>query len=1233
MATKTTNMGLTKPSLKESADVSVINSNMDIIDGKIGEIPSNKSVKEVIDEKLNKPGVVGVNDQILRSNGDGTTRWDNPATAEEISDAVTDWLDDHVTSESEVIIDDTLNIEGAAADAKAAGSIVAVSDTQPQSTANRVWVLKTQNQEVQVPTWQEHLDQANEVKGNLRVLNSRNLLFLNDTFEDGDITITGDLANYRYNINAPSSETEDYADLLEQASSIAPFEAGKDIFMRFQSANTHINIQIFETGDGTTWTSVCKYAPSEDERTFQLASTSQGVRIRIIVDANYAVSSNFELTFSNQPSNATLHKKVKAADAKTDGNYTTLDAKIDNVVEDTSAVDSKLTQFKNSMDQQMPMLVADGYVENGVAYFCNSDGEELFQITGIGGGGGGGGSSVVLTFSATNGVYSYTVSKSATVVLNMQWASLENSEPTGNGTLKLTVDNVVRFNKDVSQGNLQEDVTKYLKDGSNTLKFMITDAYGNSKLRTFNINVMNLEITSTFDDSIAYDGPILFTYVAYGDLSKTVHFKIDGTQVATDTFSSYGRQRSMTIPAQEHGSHVLTVYYTGELNGTSIESNTLYYDLICIEDGETDTVIATDYHETTVNQYSTVQVPYLVYTPGSQVSDVTIKLNGDTVQTLTGVDRTRHTFSIRLDTYGTNTIAILSGETTKTITLSVTQVTIDAEAETEGLKLYLSSYGRSNQEEHPDTWTYGEGNDQIACAFSGFNWVSDGWMTDDDGITVMRVSGDARITIPYKPFETDKRTSGFTIEVDFATRDVLNYDSDIMSCMNGGRGFRLTSQAFYLSSEGSSISMQFKENEHVRATFVVEKRTGLRLIYCYINGIMSGVVRYPVNDNFAQVTPQNISIGSNNSTMDIYTIRIYDNDLGMKQVEDNWIADTPSGAEMLERYLRNDIRDPGGNIVISKLPDDLPYLVIECAELPQYKGDKKTCGGYYTDPMHPENSFRFTGAQIDVQGTSSQYYERKNYKVKFKNGFEMIVSGETNSKYKMRTNSIGVNTFCYKKDVASSEGANNVELAILYNNACPYKTPGQVEDNKVRQGIDGFPIVVFWNDTENDAIKFVGKYNFNNDKGTAEVFGFKNDDESWEVRNNTSNRVLWKSADYTGNDWLNDFEARYPDTDPAYKDATQLAEFAAWMVSVDPDQATGDTLATPVTIVDGETTTTYTTDNAAYRKAKFRHELSDYVELQSCLFYYLFTELFLMVDSRAKNMFPSFMGSSLGGNE
>lgn len=153
------------------------------------------------------------------------------------------------------------------------------------------------------------------------------------------------------------------------------------------------------------------------------------------------------------------------------------------------------------------------------------------------------------------------------------------------------------------------------------------------------------------------------------------------------------------------------------------------------------------------------------------------------------------------------------------------------------------------------------------------------------------------------------------------------------------------------------------------------------------------------------------------------------------------------------------------------------------------------------------------------------------------------------------------------------------------------------------------------------------------DKSSEGAFGFQDDDESWELKNNTSERVLWKSADFEGSDWLNDFEARFPDTDPPFTDPTQLREFAEWLVSTDTTAATEETLPEPVTYGSGDDAVTYTIDSADYRLAKFRAELGNYVEMDSCLFYYLFTELFLMVDSRAKNMFPSFMGALISQSD
>lgn len=224
----------------------------------------------------------------------------------------------------------------------------------------------------------------------------------------------------------------------------------------------------------------------------------------------------------------------------------------------------------------------------------------------------------------------------------------------------------------------------------------------------------------------------------------------------------------------------------------------------------------------------------------------------------------------------------------------------------------------------------------------------------------------------------------------------------------------------------------------------------------------------------------------------------------------------------------------------------------------------------------------------------------------------------------MNDSAIPTNTFTFKADVASSEGANNVVLAQIYNDLCPTKTPLQVTDSRVRQTIDGHPIVIFWNDTtvENNTLKFLGKYNFNNDKGTEEVFGFTDGDESWEIRQNGTERVGWRSDDYESTDnsgnpqWLADFEARFPEDN---MDVSNLKALATWLKSTDTAAATNTQLNSPVTYGG----VTYTADTAEYRLAKFKAELSDHADVQDMIFYYLFTEIFLCIDQREKNAFPT----------
>ena len=855
-------------------------------------------------------------------------------------------------------------------------------------------------------------------------------------------------------------------------------------------------------------------------------------------------------------------------------------------------------------------VTSDGYV------YLLVNGERIKGPLGpfAGGSGSGSANNAELKLSNTTGWLYKTISQKAACLLKGTWSSIEDGISTGTGVLTVTVGGTTKYTASVAQGDFEIDVSPYLATGSNTVRVNITDVYSNSRTLSFTINVVALYLTSTFDASEKYSGDIVFYYVPTGAVEKTMHFILDNVEIGTDLVSVTGQQQEFIIPAQSHGSHTFQVYFTAEISGETVTSDDLYYDLMCVEDGNATPIIASSFRPVITEQFTTFTVPHYVYDPANLTAQVEYRVNGELVNLLT-VDRTEQAWSCRGDEVGDLTLTISCGETVKTFVVPIIESSIDVSAVTNNLSLYLSAYGRSNNEAEPQTWEYGD----IAASLRNFNFKSDGWQLDDDGNTVLRVGGDARVYIPLQIFAQDFRTTGKTIELEFATRDVLNYDAVLFTSMSGDRGLEVTAQRATLKSEQKEIGTQYKEEEHIRLAFVIEKRANNRLMLVYINGILSGSVQYPDNDDFSQTEPVGITIGSNECTTDIYCIRVYDNDLTRYQVLDNWIADTQSGTEMKKRYERNRIYDDYGQITVETIKKDLPYLVLECPVLPQFKGDKKTCSGYYVDPVHPEKSFRFENAQIDVQGTSSQYYYVKNYKIKFKGGF-ILTDGTTVEVYQLNDNAIPTNTYTYKADVASSEGANNVVLAQLYNDLCPVKTPPQEEDPRVRQTIDGHPIVIFWDG--GDGPKFIGKYNFNHDKGTPEVFGFTDGDESWEILQNGTSRVGFHSADFDGDDWKNDFEARYPEDN---EDTTNLAAFSAWVASTDTEQATGNELAEAVTLTDVETgtETEFTHDTVAYRLAKFKAELPNHASVAANVFYYVFTEVFLCIDQREKNAFPT----------
>ena len=1060
--------------------------------------------------------------------------------------------------------------------------------------------------------------------------------------------------------------------------------------------------------------------------------------------------------------------------------------------------------------------------EDGKYLYLTCNGEDVTGPLGpfSGGGGSGGGGSdnnAKLTVTNLSGTLPSAIARGSSYVVTLSWSSVEDDLSTGPGTYTIKVNGVSVESGNVAQGNITKDLKEYLTLGDNTIRFSISDVYGNTKTIIFTVKTVEYILSSKFLYNLAYKGDFTFSYKVSGDGDKVMHFLIDGVEIGTQTHSRNG-DFSYVIPAQPHGSHRLKAYFDVEIGGERVKSNELSYDVICYEEGNPEPVITSSVTSVNEQQYYTVVIPYYVYNNLSNTSTVELYVDDVLKATLENVGREEQTWTFRLDNRGSYVYSIRSGNTRKDIPVTVIPVDLDVEAETQNLALYLTSRDRSNNEpmEQRETWQYKD----IKAEFHNFNWSTDGWVKDSQNIPVMRVKDDARITIPYKPFSMEHgniHNTGKTLEFEFATSGVFDYNTSLISCFSNGKGFNVTAQQAFFSSSATKISAQYKENEHVRISFVINDSQENRLLYCYVNGIISGITQYSANEIFYQDPELEISIGSSDAIIDIYNIRIYDKALSRFQTVNNWIADMQDGAELLRQYKRNNLYDNNYNIsldMIKKNLPTLPYVVVDMDtiqskkgvpidHLPQYKGEKLLVSGYFVDPTDEAKCFSWVNGELDVQGTSSQAYPIKNFKLKVKpaasygtetqkptdcSGFIMTNATDSDGnvvrrkKYSLRgwkdgtkykePRSIETNTFVFKADYASSEGANNVELVRFYNDTCPYKTPPQEGDSRIRQGIDGFPCV--WFGKKGDEFSFIGKYNFNNHKGTDEVYGFdyhgeefdETDysdydrivegvpDESWEVTDNNSALALWKRVagtavkevlydNLTGNSvtydiylqnenldrvkaeiltpiyegsysteegsyaewvelwhskydsldsWINNlailkihdagdtmdtdiqlqrnfvidimktrirgvfdlrqefvtispeedmlgewgkgesvahsFEVRFPsewydahtEGFPEVIKTQRFVELQKWVISTDTTTATDVLLASPVTYGGVE----YTHDTKEYRLAKFREEAKKYFNIEDTIFYYIFTETFLMIDSRVKNAFPSY---------
>lgn len=903
--------------------------------------------------------------------------------------------------------------------------------------------------------------------------------------------------------------------------------------------------------------------------------------------------------------------------------------------------------------------------------------------------------------------------------------------------------------KTIAVGDHNFDVTKYLSEGvlSNFYVKITTNTNKGEQSSTlfYTVRLVNLSITSNFAiNTVTKAGNVINIPGSVTGIQglKTVRAYLDGIEVNTVEVQGVTSNVNLSINTEglNHGTHNIQVRADYEITdeyGTvvsTVYSNIVYYDVVVVEDGNNTPVFACrfDYENgdslitgtpvVNATQYDLFNLEYYVYDTNSSRESEFFSENeavgSNTFSDAASIIKYRYTTSgIKLCYFQCNGVVY-------DFAVNVAKSNYLIDEPTSSLSLYLDALGKSNTSSSRDSWTYGN----VTSTFENFNWSGNGWTGNS-----LKLFNGSKVTVHHQPFKSASSGAlAFTIR--YKVSNVTNSDEVVISCTDQyGNGLTITAQEAKLKTQANEISTKFATDETYTIGFVsfpaaTENsseygKNNSNMCYIYVDGVISGGALKSTTNEIYQIDPTDITLQASGCELEVYSMRAYTTELTDDQMFSCHLIDLVNSETIAVEYEQNDVLDLNGDITIDKVKGKIPYLLItgpsqtegltqfEYAAVQNNKDDKYNVDSLlYVDDKDP--SFNFycipdkKNPQIRLQGTSSMGYPRKNYRIYLKDAAlylgcnEKGEGGELQSKpkYSMNADSAPVNCFCFKADFAESSSTHNTGTTGLveevFKNANDLTPPQEHVDAasypyQVRTTVEGKPCLIFYRSSETDIPKFGGKFNFNNDKSTEDVFGFldipgyhdneeylaemeaaaqkslifpegftecsyedddetvvvtkeeiiemigKNPTECWEFKNNTTLMGNFLEADFDKIDpdsskgeyyWFTSWEARFPDEDglnAAFEAGVKpyyLMNLAQWLVSTNTDQATNAPLGTSVTY----NGTTYSTDTAAYRQAKFRAELSSYFDVNYLCSYYMITECLAAADQRVKNMMWTF---------
>lgn len=834
-------------------------------------------------------------------------------------------------------------------------------------------------------------------------------------------------------------------------------------------------------------------------------------------------------------------------------------------------------------------------------------------------------------------------------------------------------------------------MTEHVNIGTQKFVLTVVDAAGSVAVKSWTVQKVDVRLESSFSDKIAYEAnkSVNFTYTPYGAINKTVHFVLDGAEIGTVATSSSGTLQSYTLPAQEHGAHLLECYITATINGKSVETDHIFKDIIWYDENSETPVIGCVYRydhygKVEAKQYNSTNIPFYVFDPKTETPTITRSVDGKVIATQT-MSGTSDVWAYKSSDIGEHTLTITCKSTTLTIVMDIKELGITIEPITANLAFDFNPTGLSNSDEDR-LWKDSSMNVNMTVS-DNFDWSNGGYQIDSDGNQYFCVKAGTTATINYNLFERDASTYGSEFKCIFKTTNVRKANATFLTCQADSTvvGLEMNVHEAYLRSSIKSLYIPYSEEDVVEFEFNInsldkDNPDATAIIMSYEDGVGLRPMIYDSTHRLYQYEPVPITIGSTDCDVHIYRMKAYTSALTDSNILSNFIADARDSDEMIARYNRNQIYDENNALTPESVANACPQLRVIKIECPHFTNDKKDyvkgtnveCIYKGGDPVL--DNWKFINCYHAGQGTTSNEYGYAGRNIDIimcADGKNQIVSkipldteyvtelilgdgtkySDGSGKVSLTRNSVPNNWFNLKVNIASSENANNALLQKRYNDYLPYKTVAMEKDPKCKNSMEFVNCVIFIKETDPDISThrefkdndwhYYALGNIGDSKKTdATRVNDVNDLKEFviEVSDNTlANSTFQTGVTDSSGDMVypitkEQWKAGNTAYDALYNDWDGSFEFRYDMGGETKD---GASLATSEEkeaqrLLNKQVWRDFYEWVITSTDEEFVSKLGDWVIKDSALYWYLFTERYTMIDNRAKNTFWHYAKCSDG---